>query len=109
MQENIPIEEVFENLRCTREGLSAEDANRRLEIFGHNKLEEKEVSFCIFMLFSRFNSTLLFLLVMYFSCFFGAEKIWIIAGEQDSEVFGVYVEPFVMGDGSCGNYGHCSR
>ncbi|XP_073288794.1 plasma membrane ATPase 1-like [Primulina huaijiensis] len=42
--ENIPIEEVFENLRCTREGLSSENANRRLEIFGHNKLEEKEES-----------------------------------------------------------------
>ncbi|KAL2505077.1 ATPase 11 [Abeliophyllum distichum] len=40
--ENIPIEEVFENLRCRKEGLSYEDANRRLEIFGHNKLEEKE-------------------------------------------------------------------
>ncbi|KAL0350934.1 UNVERIFIED_CONTAM: Plasma membrane ATPase 1 [Sesamum radiatum] len=42
--ENIPIEEVFENLRCAREGLSSEDANRRLEIFGQNKLEEKEES-----------------------------------------------------------------
>ncbi|XP_073150019.1 plasma membrane ATPase 1-like [Henckelia pumila] len=42
--ENIPIEEVFENLRCTREGLSSENANRRLEIFGHNKLEEKKES-----------------------------------------------------------------
>ncbi|XP_020548158.1 plasma membrane ATPase 2-like isoform X2 [Sesamum indicum] len=42
--ENIPLEEVFENLRCTREGLSSEDANRRLEIFGQNKLEEKEES-----------------------------------------------------------------
>ncbi|KAI3474824.1 hypothetical protein Pfo_030135 [Paulownia fortunei] len=42
--ENIPIEEVLENLRCTREGLSSEDANRRLEIFGQNKLEEKEES-----------------------------------------------------------------
>ncbi|KAK4488465.1 hypothetical protein RD792_004229 [Penstemon davidsonii] len=39
--ENIPIEEVFENLRCRKEGLSSEDANRRLEIFGYNKLEEK--------------------------------------------------------------------
>ncbi|KAH6821866.1 putative CDP-diacylglycerol-inositol 3-phosphatidyltransferase 2 [Perilla frutescens var. hirtella] len=42
--ENIPIEEVFENLRCSKEGLSWEDASRRLEIFGQNKLEEKEVS-----------------------------------------------------------------
>ncbi|CAI9763234.1 unnamed protein product [Fraxinus pennsylvanica] len=40
--ENLPIEEVFENLRCRKEGLSSEDALRRLEIFGYNKLEEKE-------------------------------------------------------------------
>ncbi|KAL8475615.1 hypothetical protein ACS0TY_028324 [Phlomoides rotata] len=42
--ENIPIEEVFENLRCAKEGLSSDDAARRLEIFGHNKLEEKKES-----------------------------------------------------------------
>ncbi|XP_071915205.1 plasma membrane ATPase 1-like isoform X1 [Coffea arabica] len=42
--ENIPLEEVFENLRCTKEGLSSEDAQRRLQIFGYNKLEEKEES-----------------------------------------------------------------
>ncbi|THF99466.1 hypothetical protein TEA_016338 [Camellia sinensis var. sinensis] len=41
--ENIPIEEVFENLRCTKEGLSRESAEQRLAIFGHNKLEEKKV------------------------------------------------------------------
>ncbi|XAR51778.1 Proton-exporting ATPase [Bertholletia excelsa] len=42
--ENIPIEEVFENLRCTREGLTTDAAEQRLAIFGHNKLEEKEES-----------------------------------------------------------------
>ncbi|GMP30471.1 hypothetical protein CsSME_00005127 [Camellia sinensis var. sinensis] len=42
--ENIPIEEVFENLRCTKEGLSRESAEQRLAIFGHNKLEEKKES-----------------------------------------------------------------
>ncbi|ONM32682.1 ATPase 4 plasma membrane-type [Zea mays] len=42
--ENIPLEEVFENLRCSREGLSTEQAQQRLEIFGPNKLEEKEES-----------------------------------------------------------------
>ena len=45
MQENIPIEEVFENLRCGREGLTSEAAEERLTIFGHNKLEEKKVLF----------------------------------------------------------------
>ncbi|WRX19474.1 Cation-transporting P-type ATPase [Theobroma cacao] len=42
--ENIPIEEVFENLRCSREGLTTEAAEERLVIFGHNKLEEKKES-----------------------------------------------------------------
>ncbi|KAF9667778.1 hypothetical protein SADUNF_Sadunf15G0058900 [Salix dunnii] len=40
--ENIPIEEVFENLRCSREGLTTQAAEERLAIFGHNKLEEKK-------------------------------------------------------------------
>ncbi|MQM13081.1 hypothetical protein Taro_046004 [Colocasia esculenta] len=42
--ENIPLEEVFENLRCSREGLTTEAAKERLEIFGYNKLEEKKES-----------------------------------------------------------------
>ncbi|CAI0549425.1 unnamed protein product [Linum tenue] len=42
--ENIPIEEVFENLRCSREGLTTQAADERLAIFGHNKLEEKKES-----------------------------------------------------------------
>ncbi|KAI5055730.1 hypothetical protein GOP47_0029251 [Adiantum capillus-veneris] len=39
--ENIPIEEVFEQLRCSRSGLTSEEVEERLNIFGHNKLEEK--------------------------------------------------------------------
>jgi H+-transporting ATPase len=35
---------VFEQLKCSREGLRAEDAANRLTIFGPNKLEEKEES-----------------------------------------------------------------
>ncbi|KAG8066516.1 hypothetical protein GUJ93_ZPchr0004g38309 [Zizania palustris] len=42
--ENIPIEEVFEQLKCTREGLSTEEGAQRIEIFGPNKLEEKKES-----------------------------------------------------------------
>ncbi|WCJ22997.1 Plasma membrane ATPase [Euphorbia peplus] len=42
--ENIPLEEVFENLKCTREGLSSNAAKERLDLFGYNKLEEKKES-----------------------------------------------------------------
>ncbi|KAJ1439518.1 P-type ATPase [Sesbania bispinosa] len=42
--ENIPLEEVFDNLKCTREGLSSEQVQERLDLFGYNKLEEKKES-----------------------------------------------------------------
>ncbi|KAK3124673.1 hypothetical protein QOZ80_7BG0590450 [Eleusine coracana subsp. coracana] len=40
--EHIPLEEVFENLRCSRQGLSEAQGEQRLGIFGPNKLEEKQ-------------------------------------------------------------------
>lgn len=40
--EKIPIEEVFEQLKCSREGLTSDEGANRLQIFGPNKLEEKK-------------------------------------------------------------------
>ncbi|KAF6143689.1 hypothetical protein GIB67_021699 [Kingdonia uniflora] len=40
--ERIPIAEVFEELKCTQEGLSKGEGEARLLIFGPNKLEEKK-------------------------------------------------------------------
>ncbi|KAL4351805.1 hypothetical protein GQ457_06G041800 [Hibiscus cannabinus] len=42
--ENVPLEEVFETLRCNKNGLTTEAAEQRLAIFGYNKLEEKQES-----------------------------------------------------------------
>ncbi|PON70195.1 P-type ATPase [Trema orientale] len=42
--ENIPIEEVFEHLKCTKDGLSSDEVQKRLDMFGYNKLEEKRES-----------------------------------------------------------------
>ncbi|MCO5557996.1 hypothetical protein L7F22_011570 [Adiantum nelumboides] len=42
--EHIPIEEVFDQLRCSREGLTSDGVEERLKIFGYNKLEEKKES-----------------------------------------------------------------
>ncbi|KAI3687211.1 hypothetical protein L1987_80905 [Smallanthus sonchifolius] len=42
--ENIPIEEVFEKLKCTKEGLNTDEVEKRLNMFGYNKLEEKKES-----------------------------------------------------------------
>lgn len=39
------MELVFEKLKCTKEGLSSDEVQTRLEVFGYNKLEEKEVLF----------------------------------------------------------------
>lgn len=51
MQENVPLEEVFQTLRCNTNGLTTEAAHERLAIFGHNKLEEKKV----FLFTTEFN------------------------------------------------------
>lgn len=54
MQENVPIEEVFENLKCTRNGLSSDEVKERLELFGYNKLEEKKVRSAFLLAFVMF-------------------------------------------------------
>ncbi|EEF38863.1 H(\+)-transporting atpase plant/fungi plasma membrane type, putative [Ricinus communis] len=50
--EKIPIEEVFQQLKCTKEGLTTAEGEKRLEIFGPNKLEEKKE--CKFLKFLGF-------------------------------------------------------
>ncbi|KAL4567224.1 hypothetical protein LXL04_022800 [Taraxacum kok-saghyz] len=42
--ENAPLEEVFQHLKCTREGLNSNEVQDRLDLFGYNKLEEKKES-----------------------------------------------------------------
>ncbi|KAL5977793.1 Plasma membrane ATPase 4 [Asimina triloba] len=44
VEERIPVEEVFEQLKCTKEGLTSQEGENRLQIFGPNKLEEKKES-----------------------------------------------------------------
>ena len=44
-QERIPVEEVFEQLKCSRAGLTSDEGASRLQVFGPNKLEEKKVLF----------------------------------------------------------------
>lgn len=43
VQENAPLEEVFQHLKCTRKGLNSDGVQERLDLFGYNKLEEKKV------------------------------------------------------------------
>ncbi|CAD6241885.1 unnamed protein product [Miscanthus lutarioriparius] len=41
MQETVPVQEVFQHLKCSKQGLSSAEGENRLKIFGPNKLEEK--------------------------------------------------------------------
>lgn len=54
-QENIPIEEVFENLQCTRKGLSSDDVKEWLDLFGYNKLEDKRLGKKCLLYCASFN------------------------------------------------------
>ena len=40
--ETIVVDDVFKLLQCTEEGLNTEEAKRRLDLFGPNKLESEE-------------------------------------------------------------------
>ena len=40
--ETIVVDDVFKLLQCDENGLNDEEANRRLELFGPNKLESEE-------------------------------------------------------------------
>lgn len=42
--ERIPVEQVFEQLQSSKEGLTSAEADKRIQIFGQNKLEEKKES-----------------------------------------------------------------
>lgn len=42
-QIHMPIKVLFKQLKCTKEGLTSEDAANRLQIFGPNKLKQKKV------------------------------------------------------------------
>ncbi|KAK7381535.1 hypothetical protein VNO80_00080 [Phaseolus coccineus] len=42
--ERIPLDQVFEQLNCSKEGLTSDEGRKRLELFGPNKLEEKKES-----------------------------------------------------------------
>ncbi|KAH1110289.1 hypothetical protein GLYMA_04G075100v4 [Glycine max] len=42
--EKIPVEEVFESLKCSTAGLTSDEGANRLQVFGPNKLEEKKES-----------------------------------------------------------------
>lgn len=56
----MPLEEVFKQLKTSRGGLSTEDAEVRLQIFGPNKLEEKPVSTAVLELAYTVNLQLVF-------------------------------------------------
>ncbi|KAL7602704.1 hypothetical protein Lser_V15G17654 [Lactuca serriola] len=40
--EHMPMDELFDQLKCTKQGLTGDEGRRRLGIFGPNKLEEKK-------------------------------------------------------------------
>lgn len=72
LQERIPVDEVFRELNCSKEGLTNEEGQKRLQVFGPNKLEEKEAiiinSFIFFSL--KLNLLMCILISAQTLCFF---------------------------------------
>lgn len=58
------ISSVFGELRTSEQGLSPEDAEKRLEEYGKNELKEKEKVSVLRLFFSQFKSILILILVI---------------------------------------------
>lgn len=54
--ETIVIDDVFKLLQCDANGLSLEEAHRRLELFGPNKLEVEEQNAFLQVCYIRLRS-----------------------------------------------------
>lgn len=54
------MDEVFRELKSSKEGLTNEEGQKRLEVFGFNKLEEKKAIHIIFQLVTFSNFTIIF-------------------------------------------------
>jgi Ca2+-transporting ATPase len=57
------INEVFETLKSSFDGLSSDDAKKRLEEYGHNLLKEKEKTTCFMMFLSQFRDFMILVLI----------------------------------------------
>ncbi|AKB38565.1 Cation-transporting ATPase, E1-E2 family [Methanosarcina siciliae C2J] len=58
------ISSVLEELKTSEEGLSSEDAEKRLEEYGKNELKEKEKVSVLQLFLSQFKSILIFILIV---------------------------------------------
>lgn len=91
------MDELFSQLKCTKEGLTSDEGKRRLGIFGPNKLEEKKVNYSNLKLqINRFYKNKSYFTFVFYDL-----------GKQTPKVLGVHVESSIMGHGSCCYYGHC--
>ncbi|MCS7109634.1 MAG: HAD-IC family P-type ATPase, partial [Candidatus Micrarchaeota archaeon] len=69
----LPVEELFTLLQTSLNGLSSEEAKRRLEIFGYNELVKKKKRAAVVEFLSHFKSPLVIILLIagLISGFFG--------------------------------------
>ncbi|OGF75156.1 hypothetical protein A3C77_03680 [Candidatus Giovannonibacteria bacterium RIFCSPHIGHO2_02_FULL_45_13] len=60
----LSVEETFKILQTSQEGLSDEEAEKRLKIFGQNKIEEKKRLARLKIILNQFKSPLIFVLII---------------------------------------------
>jgi len=72
---SIPLEELYKKLETSENGLSEEEAKRRLEIYGFNEVKKKRITLFQMLLLYIFNPIILLLLFASILSFFLGEKI----------------------------------
>jgi Mg2+-importing ATPase len=72
---SLPIEKVYERLETSENGLSEEEARRRLDIYGFNEIKKRKISFLQQIYTHAFNPIILLLIFSSVVSFFLGEKI----------------------------------
>ncbi|MFH1392651.1 MAG: HAD-IC family P-type ATPase [bacterium] len=62
--EKIKIEDVFKKLKTSRSGLCIEEAQKRLALFGHNKIPEPKRLSRVYLFFKQFQNPLVYILTI---------------------------------------------
>ncbi|MFH0852406.1 MAG: HAD-IC family P-type ATPase [bacterium] len=92
----ITLDEIFSGLKCSREGLSGQEAAVRLKKFGPNTLPQEKPYSKIRLFLSQFNSSLMYILlvtvVISFSLGHYSDTVFIIIVLLINSIVGFYQE-----------------
>jgi Ca2+-transporting ATPase len=79
---SMEVEEVLRELNVDKEGLTAEEASKRLGKYGYNELKEKKRRTALQMFLSEFKDVFILLLIAINCCYDTFSYNWILRFDE---------------------------